>query len=132
LAHHLVPITEFGTLVVEALDFMYQHIVFSDSLEWKPLDFPGVSMRVLHQDKRTGGMTVLTRLEPGASIPAHMHSLADETVYVVSGDFIEIGVAHKPGTFFTAAAGVSHGPHQSLTGCVVLTTFSAALDFHLV
>ena len=42
--------------------------------------FPGVSMRVLHQDNRTGGMTVLTKMEPGSTIPAHLHTQADETV----------------------------------------------------
>jgi quercetin dioxygenase-like cupin family protein len=111
---------------------MYQHVVLTDSLDWQPLDFPGVSMRLVHQDKRSGGMTVLTRLEAGATIPAHTHSQADEAVYVISGDFIEAGVSHKAGTFFVAAAGVAHGPHKSEKGCVVLTTFSAPLDFQLV
>jgi quercetin dioxygenase-like cupin family protein len=111
---------------------MYQHVISTDSLDWKPLDFPGVSMRLVYQDNRTGGMTVMTRLEAGATIPAHTHSQADETVYVISGDFIEAGVAHGPGTFFVAAAGIAHGPHKSQRGCVVLTTFSAPLDFQLV
>ena len=89
-------------------------------------------MRLVYQDKRTGGMTVMTRLEAGASIPAHIHTQADETVFVVSGDFIEEGVTHGPGTFFVATTGTPHGPHTSRTGCLVLTTFSAALDFQLV
>lgn len=111
---------------------MYQHIISTDSLGWTPLDFQGVSIRLVHQDKRTGGMTVMTRLEAGALIPAHIHTQADETVFVVSGDFIEEGVTHGPGTFFVATAGTPHGPHMSRTGCLVLTTFSAALDFQLV
>ena len=41
-------------------------------------------------------MTVMTRLEPGATIPAHIHTKADETVFVVSGDFIEGGPEHGP------------------------------------
>jgi quercetin dioxygenase-like cupin family protein len=111
---------------------MYQHIISTDSLGWSPLDFPGVSMRLVHQHQRTGGSTVMTRLEAGASIPAHIHSQADETVYVLSGDFIEAGITHGPGTFFVATAGTPHGPHASRTGCVVLTTFSAGLDFQPV
>ncbi len=111
---------------------MYQHIVLTDSLPWSSLDFPGVSMRVVHQDARTGGMTVMTRLEPGASIPAHLHTHADETVYVLSGDFVEAGTSYGTGSYFVASAGTQHGPHESRTGCVVLTTFSAALDFRLV
>jgi quercetin dioxygenase-like cupin family protein len=96
------------------------------------LDFPGVSMRGIHEDKKSGGMTVMTRLEPGASIPAHTHTKADETVFVISGDFIEEEIAYGPGSFFAAPAGSAHGPHGSRTGCVVLTTFSAPLDFQIV
>jgi hypothetical protein len=65
---------------------MYQHVISTDALLWLPLEFPGVFMRVVHKDARTGGMTVMTRLEPGASITAHFHAQADETVYVLSGD----------------------------------------------
>jgi quercetin dioxygenase-like cupin family protein len=111
---------------------MYQHIVSADSLAWSPLDFPGVFMRVVYQDGRTDGMTVMTRLEPGASIPAHRHTHADETVFVLAGDFVEAGTSHGAGSYFVASAGTLHGPHESRTGCVVLTTFSAALDFQLV
>jgi len=89
-------------------------------------------MKVIHEDKKSGGLTVMTRLEPGASIPAHLHTQADETVFVLSGDFIEEKVGHGSGSFFAAPAGVPHGPHHSRTGCVVLTAFSAPLDFQLV
>ncbi len=89
-------------------------------------------MRVVHVDKKSGGMTVMTRLEPGACIPAHIHTKADETVFVISGDFIEQEVAYGPGSFFAAPAGVPHGPHRSRMGCIVLTTFSATLDFEIV
>jgi quercetin dioxygenase-like cupin family protein len=111
---------------------MYSTIVDTTKLPWAALDFPGVSMRVIHEDKKSGGMTVMTRLEPGASIPAHIHTKADETVFVISGDFIEDAVEHGPGSFFAAAAGVPHGPHRSRAGCVVLTTFSASLDFQVI
>jgi len=89
-------------------------------------------MRVIYEDKKSGGITAMTRLEPGASIPAHTHTRADETVFVISGDFIEESVEFGPGSFFAVPAGVLHGPHGSRTGCVVLTTFSAPLDFQVV
>ena len=110
---------------------MYSKIVDTADLPWTPLDFPGVFMRVIHEDKKSGGIMVMTRLEPGATIPAHFHTKADETVFVVTGDFIEDGVTHGPGSFFAAPAGIPHGPHGTRTGCVVLTTFSAVLDFQL-
>jgi quercetin dioxygenase-like cupin family protein len=111
---------------------MYSATVDTAKLPWVAIDFSGVSMRVIHEDKKSGGMTVMTRLEPGASIPAHIHTRADETVFVISGDFIEESVEYGPGSFFAAPAGVPHGPHRSRTGCVVLTTFSAPLDFQIV
>jgi quercetin dioxygenase-like cupin family protein len=111
---------------------MYQHIIATDSLPWQALDFSHVFMRIINQNERTGGMTVMTRLEPGAIIPAHRHTEADETVFVLSGDFVEADATYGVGSFFAAVAGTPHGPHTSRTGCIVLTTFSAKLDFQLV
>lgn len=108
---------------------MYDTKIDTASVGWTPLDFPGVSMKVLQQNEMTGGMTVMTRIAPGSSIPAHRHTHADETVYVIQGDFIEDGGSYGPGSFFVGRAGTSHGPHRSADGCVLLTTFSAGLDF---
>jgi quercetin dioxygenase-like cupin family protein len=110
---------------------MYHLKLQADTLEWSPLDFPGVSMRVLYADQDTGATTVLTRMAPGAVIPAHLHTTADETVYVLEGDFVEDGQSHGPASFFAGKAGVPHGPHRTVDGCTVLTAFSAAVDFVL-
>ena len=108
---------------------MYGSKIDSALIEWSPLDFPGVAMKTLTHDERTGAMTVMTRMAAGASIPAHRHTQADETVFVVEGDFVEDGTSYGPGTFFAGAAGTDHGPHGTVGGCVLLTTFSATLDF---
>ena len=108
---------------------MYKLSVNTGSLDWTPLDFPGVSMKILRTDEATGGMTVLTKLDGGAAIPRHRHTQADETAFVVSGDLIEDGEEFGAGHFFSGPAGTSHGPHGSKNGCVFLTTFSAELDF---
>ena len=108
---------------------MYDLKMDASSLAWSPLDFAGVSMKILTHDAQTGGMTVMTRMTAGASIPAHLHTHANETVYVLDGDFVEDGVSHGEGHFFSGAAGTSHGPHATKNGCVLLTTFSATLDF---
>jgi quercetin dioxygenase-like cupin family protein len=120
------------TVAIHVWFKMYSTTVNTGKLPWTTLDFPGVFMRVIHEHKLSGGMTVMTRLEPGATIPAHIHTQANETVFVISGDFIEDAVEYGPGTFFAATAGAPHGPHRSRTGCVVLTTFSAPLDFQIV
>jgi quercetin dioxygenase-like cupin family protein len=110
---------------------VYQTKIDTSALAWSPLDFPGVSMRVLQDVGPTGGMTVMTRIAAGGSVPAHGHTRADETVFVVEGDLVEDGVAYGPGSFFAGRAGSVHGPHRSAGGCVLLTTFSAPPDFVL-
>jgi anti-sigma factor ChrR (cupin superfamily) len=111
---------------------MYETMLETGTIPWTPLDFPGVEMKVLRKDEATGAMAVLTRIGPGGEIPAHRHTNADETVYVLEGDFIEAGTSYGPGAFFAGKAGTPHGPHRSRGGCVVLTDFSGELDFQLV
>jgi quercetin dioxygenase-like cupin family protein len=108
---------------------MYQSRIDTSTLASSPLDFEGVSMKLLQQVEQTGGVTVLLRMEPGSSIPAHHHTRADETLFVLEGDFVEAGVSYGPGSFFAGRAGTPHGPHGTSKGCVLLVTFSAALDF---
>jgi quercetin dioxygenase-like cupin family protein len=49
----------------------------------------GVSVKVLRRDEQTGALTVLVRLEPGGTFPAHRHP-AGEEVFVVEGQ-VRIG-----------------------------------------
>jgi anti-sigma factor ChrR (cupin superfamily) len=108
---------------------MYQIKVFDGDLSWTDLGMAGVTRKVLHKDGVTGAMAVLTRMEAGASIPAHWHTRAEETVYVLDGDFVEDGESLGPGTYLMGAARTVHGPHSTIGGCTVLTHFSAELDF---
>lgn len=110
---------------------MYNVKINEREVGWTSLEMAGVFMKVLHKDEATGAMAVLTRMDAGATIPAHFHSKADETVYVLAGDFVEDGISHGPGAYFVGKAGVPHGPHGTVGGCTVLTHFSAELDFQL-
>ena len=67
---------------------------------------------------------------PGAVIPRHFHSHADETVYVLEGDFIEEGTTYGDGAYFVGKSGIPHGPHETTTGCTVLTHWTGGIvDF---
>jgi quercetin dioxygenase-like cupin family protein len=110
---------------------MYQKVIEQKDVAVSALEIPGVTMQILHQNDSSGGMTVLTHMAPGSVIPEHWHTSADETVFVLSGDFIEQDRSYGPGSFFVGKAGTSHGPHKSSGGCTVLTTFSAPLDFKM-
>ena len=58
--------------------------------EWQPSRLgSGVSLKVLRRDQTTGAVTVLVRLEPGGTFPAHRHP-AGEEVFVVEGQ-VRIG-----------------------------------------
>jgi quercetin dioxygenase-like cupin family protein len=108
---------------------MYDHKVREQEVAWTPLDIPGVAMKVLYKDGATGATAVLTRRDAGSVIPAHFHTKADETVFVLEGEFVEDGEGFGPGAYFIARAGTPHGPHRTPTGCTVLTHFSDELDF---
>jgi quercetin dioxygenase-like cupin family protein len=108
---------------------MYQKTINASDCEKVALGFPGVSMALLTGDPRGDGMYVMTTLGAGSVVPAHSHGAADEFVYVVSGDFVEAGKTYGPGMAFYGVAGTVHGPHSSVSGCVLLTHYSAPLDF---
>ncbi len=111
---------------------MYQHIARLSDTPAQKVEIPGVTMRTLWMHSDTGAFTVVTEMAPGARIPRHRHSHADETVYVLDGDFVEDGKSHGPGTYFVGAADTAHGPHTTTRGCKLLTHFSGPLDFLIV
>jgi anti-sigma factor ChrR (cupin superfamily) len=110
---------------------MHQKVIEQKDIVVSTFEIPGVTIQILHEDDTSGGMTVLTHIAPGSVIPEHWHTAADETTFVLSGDFIEQARNYGPGSFFVGKARTSHGPHQSISGCTVLTTFSAPLDFQM-
>jgi len=107
-----------------------------------PFDIPGatpggITATLVNVDAAKGLVTTIIRIAPGARIPAHFHNDGAEAHYVLEGDFINAGVTHGPGAFVTHPVGVVHGPHESRTGCAVLTLQTAFVnptnpDFHIV
>src|SRR3954451_23099774 len=108
---------------------MYATKTDTSALAWSPTGWPGVFMKMLHKDESTGGMTGMTRMEAGSSIPAHSHTHTDQTVFVIEGDLVEDGVSYGPGSFFVAKAGSPHGPHGSQAGCVLPSWYFGPPDF---
>jgi quercetin dioxygenase-like cupin family protein len=94
---------------------------------WQPGPYPGVELRILRRDDVTGGVTVLRKFRAGITVPAHVHPSANESVYVLSGEWEEDGAVYGPGTFFHVARGVRHGPHVARTEVISLTVFDGPL-----
>ncbi len=106
---------------------MFQYIALEQDRPWQPGPYPGVELKVLHRDETTGGVTVLRRFRAGVNVPAHTHPLANETAYVLLGEWEEDGVVHGPGTCFFAPRGERHGPHVARTEVISLTVFDGPL-----
>lgn len=108
---------------------MFTKIIPAGTTDRIDLGFPGVSIQMLTSNAAGDSLYTLTSLAAGAVVPAHSHTGADEFVYVLSGDFIENGQTYGPGTSFYGVAGSVHGPHSTAGGCVILSHYSAPLDF---
>jgi anti-sigma factor ChrR (cupin superfamily) len=89
----------------------------SDS-PWVSSPMPGVDMRLL-----LGYRTVLIRMQAGAVYPTHEHKRAEQC-YVLEGTITDSdGVTAGPGDFVHMAAGTTHHPIRTETGCVFLITY---------
>ena len=108
---------------------MYTKTLNAADIARVEVGFPGVTMQMLTGDGASKGLYVMTTMVPGAKIPAHSHAVANEFVFVLLGDFVEAGTSHGPGAVFFGMAGTVHGPHTTKNGCVVLTHYSAPVDF---
>ena len=106
---------------------MFPYTALAKDKSWMPGPYAGVELMVLHKNDATGGVTVLRKFHAGVTVPAHTHPLANESAYVLSGEWEESGVAYTTGAFFFAPKGVPHGPHVAKTEVISLTIFDGPL-----
>lgn len=106
---------------------MFPYTTLAADREWEPGPYPGVELLVLHKNEITGALTVLRKFKEGVVVPAHAHPLANESVFILSGEWEENGVTYTTGTFFFAAKGQPHGPHIAKTEVFSLTIFDGPL-----
>ena len=106
---------------------MFEYTALAKDKAWQPGPYPGVQLLVLHKNEATGGVTVLRKFRAGVTVPPHAHPSANESVYVLSGEWEESGVVYTTGAFFFVQKGVRHGPHIARTEVVSLTIFDGPL-----
>lgn len=106
---------------------MFQYVALQSDKKWQPGPYAGVELMVLHKNEQTGGVTVLRKFAAGVTIPAHIHPQANETAYVLSGQWEESGVIYTTGACFFAPKGELHGPHIAKTEVISLTVFDGPL-----
>lgn len=106
---------------------MFPYVALQSEKKWQPGPYAGVELMVLHKNEQTGGVTILRKFAAGMTIPAHIHPQANETAYILSGQWEESGVVYTTGTCFFAPKGEKHGPHVARTDVISLTVFDGPL-----
>jgi anti-sigma factor ChrR (cupin superfamily) len=92
--------------------------------DWTPHPIPGIRMKVLSINRRTGFATLLLDVQPGTRFPAHHHD-GDEECYVISGSILTLGRRLGPGDFVHADYGTDHGELWTDVGARVLLVVPA-------
>jgi len=106
---------------------MFPVTINEAELDWQAGPYSGVQLKILNRDEATGGVTVLRKFEKGTIVPAHIHPQANETAYILEGQWEESGTTYSPGTLFYAPQGEPHGPHIAQTDVISLTIFDGPL-----
>lgn len=106
---------------------MFPVTTSASQIEWQVGPYEGVLLKVLNKNESTGGVTVLRKFEEGTEVPAHIHPDANETAYILEGEWEESGQVYGPGTLFYAPQGEPHGPHIAKTEVISLTIFDGPL-----
>ena len=84
--------------------------------DWQAL-LPGVTVKTLRRDERT--QTTLWRVQPGATVPGHVHSHEEECL-VLEGSIVHAGIEYFPGDFLLAHPGERHRVFESPRGAVFM------------
>jgi quercetin dioxygenase-like cupin family protein len=87
--------------------------------DWAPHPVPGIRMKVLSVNRRSGYATLLLDVAPGTRFPPHDHD-GDEECYVISGTVMTVGRRLGPGDFIHADAGTHHDALWTDEGARVL------------
>jgi anti-sigma factor ChrR (cupin superfamily) len=101
-------------------------LVDVEALPWQATRFPGVEIKPLLFDRKSGLASSLMRMAPGAELPDHEHVLVEQT-WVLEGHLvdktgIDTGIECKAGQFIWRPAGSRHSVH-SPQGALMLAFF---------
>jgi len=98
-------------------------VVHSDERDWQPGGLPGVFVNFLHTDHQQQRCTMLVRMEPGTSYPAHIHA-GPEELFVLEGDFSDALGTLRAGDYQRVEGNTRHGLQTTEAGCMLLVNRS--------
>ncbi len=91
--------------------------------DWEPTAVPGVEVRRLFVDRAADRATMLIRMAPGTSYPAHRHG-GPEECYVLEGDLSVGDLKMKAGDYQRALGDSIHVVQSTVGGCLLLLVSS--------
>jgi quercetin dioxygenase-like cupin family protein len=98
------------------------HVVRAGEGEWQTVK-DGVYAKQLYVDVEHDRVTMLVRMDPGASYVPHRHA-APEQCLVLEGDIREGDDVFRAGDFQCVAPGSTHGAQTTESGCLLLIVSS--------
>lgn len=80
-----------------------------NAINWNPTRYEGIFVNILRRDGDTDDATVLIRMEPGHSYPAHRH-VGLEEVFILQGGYRDKRGEHRAGDYILNEAASAHAP----------------------
>ncbi len=91
----------------DGLGPMDSRFVETHAMPWEKTRYPGVEAKTLLVDRRTGLLTVLLKMAPGAVLPDHEHVQIEQT-FVIEGALVCGEGTCSAGNFVWRPAGSRH------------------------
>jgi anti-sigma factor ChrR (cupin superfamily) len=98
-------------------------LVRSGRFDWEPAVAQGIEVKRLFEDSARRRVTMLVRLAPGASYPAHRHADVEE-LYLLEGEVFVSGVLMRAGDYCHSEADTVHDRIHTSSGCLFIATAS--------
>jgi anti-sigma factor ChrR (cupin superfamily) len=91
---------------------LLSRVVRAKDMPWQQTRFPGCHTKTLLFDPKSGLVTLLFKMDPGAELPDHEHVLIEQT-YVLEGSLVDkegpdAGIEVGAGEFVWRPAGSRH------------------------
>lgn len=102
---------------------LLSRVVRAKDVPWQQTRFPGCHTKTLLFDPKSGLVTLLFKMDPGAELPDHEHVLIEQT-YVLEGSLVDkegpdAGIEIGAGEFVWRPAGSRHSAWSPKGGIFV-------------
>ena len=102
--------------------------VDAENMPWENTKYDGIEQKTLMLEPKTGMLTALMRMAPGAKLPDHEHVQIEQT-YVLDGTLMCPEGECGPGQFVWRPAGSRHHAWAGAKGGVFLAMFQVPNKF---